>query len=444
MGIETYKDIFKSINGRVYLEQLPHLEKICSGQSFLYRKNGSESMVMELSMHDLVDADLLEKAFLQSLSRYPYLTSKFIKVDGDFYLSANYLPMKFAETPRLRSLGSLETNYHLIDITFFEKKIYVAYHHGLCDGRGIMPFIRNLIYYYCLKKYQPAIDIDDSGLVSENMSIGELQEPFVSEKKATETLLVFKHDAFRLPELAANKYLDKSTRYELNIDQDSFVRWARSKHATPSIAVALLMSKAIKNVHPNEKEIICNLASDDRAGSSCQNTFRNCVGNIELAYSRHLDEIPFLDQVENYRNTIRQNKQKQQLKDSISRMTALSNQLDKRKGFLAKQKMLSFYDDLILDTFVLSYIGQFKLGAYESFIDNIHSYISGSKSLTIQMSAVNKTLSLDFIQSFADKVYLESFVEELKQRNIDFSVNGPIEFETPYDALKQSEFIKEA
>ncbi|WP_257608584.1 hypothetical protein [Oenococcus oeni] len=119
-------------------------------------------------------------------------------------------------------------------------------------------------------------------------------------------------------------------------------------------------------------------------------------------------------------------------------MTALSDQLDKRKGFLDKQKMLSFYDDLILDTFVLSYIGQFKLGAYESFIDDIHSYISGSKGLTIQMSAVNETLSLDFIQSFADKIYLESFIEELKQRNIGFFVKDPIEFETPYDALKQS------
>ncbi|WP_257608586.1 hypothetical protein [Oenococcus oeni] len=98
MEIETYKDIFKSKNGRIYLEQLPHLEKIRSGQSFLYRKNGNESMIMELSMHDLVDADLLEKALLRSLSRYPYLTSKFIQVDGDFYLSANFLPMKVVET----------------------------------------------------------------------------------------------------------------------------------------------------------------------------------------------------------------------------------------------------------------------------------------------------------------------------------------------------------
>ncbi len=438
MEIETYKDIFKSKNGRIYLEQLPHLEKIRSGQSFLYRKNGNESMIMELSMHDLVDADLLEKALLRSLSRYPYLTSKFIQVDGDFYLSANFLPMKVVETLRLRPLGGLETNYHLVDITFYEKKIYVAYHHALCDGRGIMPFVRKLIYYYCLKKYQPPIDIDDLSLASENMSIGELQEPFVSEEKATDTLPVFKHDAFRLPELTTDKHLYKSTRYELNIDQDSFVGWARSKHATPSITVALLMSKVIENVHPNEKEIICNLARDDRAGSSCQNTFRNCVGSIELAYSRHPDEIPFLDQVENYRNTIRQSKKKQQLRDSISRMTTLSDQLDKRKGFLDKQKMLSFYDDLILDTFVLSYIGQFKLGAYESFIDDIHSYISGPKGLTIQMSAVNETLSLDFIQSFADKIYLESFIEELKQRNIGFFVKDPIEFETPYDALKQS------
>ena len=125
------------------------LEKIRSGQTFLYREGGYPGMVVDVRMKDDISGNALKLALDRALVRYPYFTRKLVEKDGTFYLVQNPLPFILEETADLHSLGSAEVNYHLIDVTYEQKSIYIAYDHGLCDGRGIMPFVKTLVYYYC-------------------------------------------------------------------------------------------------------------------------------------------------------------------------------------------------------------------------------------------------------------------------------------------------------
>ena len=57
-------------------------EKVRSGQSYLYKKYGMESEVIEVRFRDKVSGSLLNQALLQTGKRYPYFNTKLIEKGG--------------------------------------------------------------------------------------------------------------------------------------------------------------------------------------------------------------------------------------------------------------------------------------------------------------------------------------------------------------------------
>lgn len=129
-----------------HIEGERSIKKISSGQAYLYRDCRIRSTVFYIRMKDKVRGDLLRRAIEKSLMRHPYLASKLVEKNRDFYIADNPLSVAFAKTEKFWSLGSMAFNYHLVDVTYIDKKICIAFRHALCDGRGIMPVIETLIY----------------------------------------------------------------------------------------------------------------------------------------------------------------------------------------------------------------------------------------------------------------------------------------------------------
>lgn len=67
------------------------MQKIRSGQSFLYRKEGLNCTVIDVSITRKVSGAILNRALLKALERYPYLVSKLVEKDGDFYIADNHV-----------------------------------------------------------------------------------------------------------------------------------------------------------------------------------------------------------------------------------------------------------------------------------------------------------------------------------------------------------------
>ena len=151
------------------------MKKIRSGQAYLYRDGGLRSTVLDVRLKDNVRGDLLRRALDTAMERYPYLRSKLVEKDGDFYIAANPLPVAFARTDKLRALGSIAVNYQLIDVTYTGRSVRVAFHHALVDGRGITPFLETLIYYYCCLKYNTVFESGAIRLAGEPLLPGETE-----------------------------------------------------------------------------------------------------------------------------------------------------------------------------------------------------------------------------------------------------------------------------
>ena len=57
----------------------------------------------------------MQMALTSTLQRFPYMASKLVEKNGDFYLEESVISMNVAKTTKLRQLGGIGTGYHLID-----------------------------------------------------------------------------------------------------------------------------------------------------------------------------------------------------------------------------------------------------------------------------------------------------------------------------------------
>ena len=121
--------------------------KIRAGETFLYRKDGTESQVFEIRMKSNVNSFCITRAAKIAYKRYPYFKSRFKTIDGSVYLCENVVSPAPARIRKLRPLGGSTTANNLLDITFHKNRIFISFHHAMCDGRGIMQFIKTLLFY---------------------------------------------------------------------------------------------------------------------------------------------------------------------------------------------------------------------------------------------------------------------------------------------------------
>jgi len=410
------------------------MKKIRSGQAYLYRDGGIRSTVLDIRMKDKVRGDFLRRALENTMVRYPYLKSKLVEKNGDFYITDNILSVAFAKTDKFRALGSMKVNYHLIDVTYIDKKICVAFHHALCDGRGMKPFIETLIYYYCCLRYNKKFDATGIRLAGEPLLPGETMEPFGNSKYdiGNTPMPEIVKDGYSLPENANE--VSNYCRYEININRDKFITFAKEHNATPAILVALLASKSIKKLHPDaDKPIVCSMASDMRKELGLENTHKNCVSSLYLPYTKAVEKLSFNEQASLYRNIIKEQKHPDVVKSAANSQIGLSDKLDQLETFAAKKQMLSFFNDFCINTFIISYVGQLQLGECEKYVDSMHLYSSGTKGLILNMLSAGDYITVDLLQSFESEQFANEFMQSLEELGLEYSSSQRIDFATTCD-----------
>ncbi len=411
-------------------------EKDVAGQNYLYKREGMESEVIEVRLIDNISGSMLNEALQLTITRYPYLLTKLVEKDGDFYMIRNDIGLFARKSRRLEKLGSIRCNYHLVDVTYEKNSVFISFHHALCDGRGIKPFIETLLYYYCHFRYKINTPAEGIRLANTPLLKGETDDPFMNEYDYDRTKM-FKEknrEAFPLPE-NENTFLS-DYRYEMNMDHDQFLSKSREIGASPAIMLALLMNKAIAELNPDyEKPIRANIAMDMRNILGFPNTFKNCVRTISLPYNKEFASRSKEDQVKEYRKILKEERDPDLTKKEANAIIGLFKKLDELKGYEEKKRIMDFFETMRLDTYIISYLGTFILDGYEQYIDSIHLYNSGASGLGINMIATGTKFTLDFKQSFPSSKYVRAFAKELEIMGIDYDLSERIDFTTPKDGI---------
>ena len=128
-------------------------------------------------MTNFVEHSALNTALDMTMQRYPYFKVRYEEHEGDFYAVENDLPIEAYESEELIPLGGEENNYYLIGVTHHAKSIFVSFHHGLADGRGVKSFVETLIYYYCQAAYGSAAESEGILTADDTIADTEICEP---------------------------------------------------------------------------------------------------------------------------------------------------------------------------------------------------------------------------------------------------------------------------
>lgn len=420
-------------------------EKIRSGQSYLYKQCGMESEVIEVRFQKKVTGSFLNQALLTALKRYPYFNTKLVEKDGDFYIVQNEQSLVAKKTQKLARLGHISCGYHLIDITYYDNSIFISFHHALCDGRGVMPFVETLIYYYCDLKYGKKPVPEGVRLADDPLLPGETVDPFLQEYDfdQTKAFISLSRDAYAIPENVAVEEIT-NYRYEVKIPSAQYLKVCKENNATPVILLALLMSRGIAALYPAyDKPINANIATDMRDALDVPNTFKNCVKSMILPYSRAFSEKSLPEQAAEYRELLKAQRDRDYCRKEANAMIGLSDKLDSLASYEEKQKIMTFFEGMTLNTYIISYLGRFHLGENAQYISEIHLYNSGTTGLGINMSACGDCFTLDFKQNFPSDKYVKVFCAELKKLGMAYTLSDVIPFVTPGDSIVKRNQEKE-
>lgn len=390
------------------------MRQIRSGQSFLYRTDGYDSTVIEICMKDKVAGSYLQVALTNTVKRFPYLTDKLVEKGGSYFLHHDDNSMVAVRTDKFRALGSMSTGYHLLDVTYTGNLIRVAFHHGLCDGRGVQPFVETLLYDYCCQKYHKKFSSEGIRLAGEIILPEETAEPFSTEFYEVDenTIQPVENDGFALPESTGTP--ENCYHTEFILDESRFVDAAKTVHATPAIFVAMLLSECVLELNPEaEKPIICNMAMDLRAAVGMEQTHRNCVGSAYLPYTAEKRQISMEALAEEYRELLDIQRDPNTVKAGLNKQIGMFNKLDEIPTLEEKRKMMSFFNGMVNNTYVISYMGRLRLNDYAGHIESAHFYSDTICGLTVNMVSAGGKLSLEILQGFSEKRYAKAFEKAL-------------------------------
>lgn len=305
----------------------------------------------------------------------------------------------------------------MVEVTYHKNSAYFAFHHALCDGRGVKPFIETVIYYYCQRFYH-------SNAQAEGIRLKDT--PLLPNDTADAFWDFYDYDDI-------NDY-----RFEITIPQSDYMSVAKANNATPVILLSYAISQTIAKLFPDfDKPINANIATDMRAALGYENTFKNTVKSTILPYTKDDKSKTFKEIATNYRTYLNQQKDIDFCKKEANGIIGLYNKLDEAPSFEEKQKLLAFMENIHLNTYTISYIGQFILNENEQYIDSIHLYSAGTIGISINMICASGKFTIDVKQNFPEDTYVKPFLETLAELGItNAQVSDSIPFTTPKDGLR--------
>ncbi|MDR2084967.1 MAG: hypothetical protein LBP67_08240 [Bacteroidales bacterium] len=412
-------------------------QKIRSGQPFCYRANGMNSTIIDVIIKEEVWGCYLTRALTQTIKRYPYFAGKLVEKNGDFYLADNTDISMIVRKKRFNRLGSMAAGYHLIEVSYDGTHIYVSFHHAICDGRGIQPFIETLIYYYfCIaknKKFKAEhIRKSDSTMLD-----GETFEPF--EQKYTVDDFVpptVIRDGFALPE-CAHQRPDRS-RQDIEIDEKAFIDFAKSVEATPVVLLSYLFSKSIVlNNEDIDKPIVTSVAADMRQELELPNTHKNCVRSIYLPFCATDKTAEIRKVCFDMRRALTEQRESNYVRAVANSFIDLSDKLDTMNSFDEKKVFMSFFDTMTINTYVVSYLGRFDFGECNDFVDAVF-LLGGETGISLDMICAGGKFCVSIIQNIDGEKYIKTFLSFLDELKIIYKTEGIKPFFTKKDVTQKT------
>ena len=365
-----------------------------SSTPYVYLPVNIPAFTVELSHREAIDGELLQRALDRTIRRMPYLSDTLVSDHGAVYYAKNPLPMEAAHFAGVRPIGGSETNYHLLDLTWDGSKTWFSMYHGFCDGQGISTFLESVLYHYYCMKDNTVYEANGIREDSTQMSAAETFDPCsVSYEVSPDfTMPETKPQAapYHLPEA---KRSDDGTvlEYGLRVPSGDLMRVVKANGTSPSILLSLLVSEAIRRVHPEaDAPIQVNIPVSIRRQLGCEETFKNCSSRAVLPVGgTPMDALPFAERAARLRALLKQQISPDLFRSIYNKLGPMyRGRMQQAASFQEELKKPDSFSNCCHDTFYIDYIGSLHKTGYSEQITDVRFLCEPAAGKTVHLNVI--------------------------------------------------------
>ena len=425
----------------------PNFEKkelAISSSPYVYLPVDIPVYTVEITHRDPVDGGLLQRALDRTIQRMPYFSDTLSVEHGAVYYAKNPLPMEAVQLAGIRRVGGIETNYHMVDVTWDGHKTWFSMYHGFCDGQGIYLFMESVLYhYYCMKD---GVEYDPCGIRSDSsqMTEAEFFEPFSKQYEVSPDFSMPPREdpvAYHLPELVRNNS-GKVLEYGFRLPSEEFMRFVKANGTSPSIMLSMLVDEAIRRQHPDiNAPVLSNIPISIRRQLGCEETFKNCSSRIQMRISgTPMDALPFDQRAVQLRSMLKQQMNPDILRtinNAIGQMYRA--RMEQATDFREEVSKPARFTTQSHDTFYLDYIGSMHKTAYADQMTDIRFLCQPAAGNTLHLNVIEHCgeFRVDFLAMYEIPSIIESLEQVLRDHGLTFKSIPMQHFTLPMAAWRE-------
>ena len=381
---------------------------------------------ISVRLTDPVDADILRRALDRTQPRYPYLCGHLVREGEELCFADDPRPIALIRGSGRISLGGGQSNGHLLAVCYDADYIHLDIYHGLTDGDGMYRFLATMLYYYCAERYgvevQPGI-----GLCTDTIDEQELADPQDALPMPDEDPLPASPmpPAFTL-ETDGGLSIGDPVIWDVELQEEAFVRFTSANDASPGTMIALLLSKAIDALYPGrDKEIINAYVVNARPMLHAQKTYHITLSMAFLNYSDKIKAMPLMNQCTIFRGkTFAQCYDPSVVRSLAANAGAVKAAAQAAKTYEDKKKVFGamFNGGEEVVTSLISYVGKWKYEALGQYITEFWSHPSNTFGMMIEIAAVGGRIFLSIQQRYKEDDVIKAFLAQLEEHAIPYKV----------------------
>lgn len=380
---------------------------------------------LTVRLSDEVDGAILTRALACTQQRYPYLSVRLRAGEHAYFYEKNASPVVLLRTDQPAHLNAAETNFHLWAVCCSGDRIHLDFFHGITDGTGMYRVLATLLFYYCSERYG----------VSDPEGIWSLETPVLpAETIDPQDMLVPQEtapapapfqEAFTL-ETDGGLTPSAPTIWDLEIPEAQLIRFSSANDASPGTLISLLMAQAIDALYPErQKDIISAYVINARPMLSAPLTHHNCLGMALLRYDERIRTMPFDRRCTVYRGMTFLQSDAERVRQGMALNAAQIRAASTDDTTLEEKKQLfgqAFSGGEGFVSFLVSYTGKWKHPGVGAYIREFWTHPPNTFSLMVEIAAVNGKIFLSVQQRFQEDTVRESFLRQLEQHDIPYTV----------------------
>lgn len=395
----------------------------------LLRDNSMIRLYIELK--EPVQPDALRRAVKTAMERYPYFTVQFVPKQGDILpeIVYNPRPVVVRAGRGAPTLGSEDTNRHLLAFGYEGKTVIVDFSHGLADGTGLMEMVKTLLYYYFHEATGQWLPADGIRTVETPITAEETDDPYLDPPPLEERFSPGRRgapDSFSLAEDGVSD-AGPATLWRFRVEEDAFLRYSRENDGSPATMFAVFIAKAMFRLHPDlTRDVNIMLARNLRPGFGTPLAHHSLADAFLLCYPAKCRDwsVERLGGVS--RGIVYLNTDRDAMLTSIHDKRAFLQQL-----YAAKDPQE--ISDRIRDSFreasrrcaAVSYVGRCFPRQMDAVVEGIYSVVGAMGTLVMEINAVNGRFCCTLVQGFAEDTYIRAIAEELRREGIEPEIDEP-------------------